>query len=71
MNSPNQQSDMYDETLASNATRLLFKTGENNRLPREIRSEGVEMDTEKSSVIPSYAGTADMVRRLINTEIFL
>ncbi|KAL3995084.1 hypothetical protein ACH3XW_24340 [Acanthocheilonema viteae] len=59
-NSPNQQSGVYDETLASNATRLIFKAGESNRRQSEVTNDELKVDTEKPSVIPSYAGTADM-----------
>lgn len=70
MNSSSQQSSIHDETLASNATRLIFKAGESNRRQSEITNEGLRMDTEKSSVVPSYAGTADMVKKLISTKVF-
>uniref|UniRef100_A0A1I7VLD8 Kinetochore scaffold 1 n=1 Tax=Loa loa TaxID=7209 RepID=A0A1I7VLD8_LOALO len=60
MASPNQQSSMNDETLPSNATRLIFKAGENNRRQSGTTNEELKMDTEKLSVIPPYVGTADM-----------
>ncbi|CAG9532152.1 unnamed protein product [Cercopithifilaria johnstoni] len=60
MNSSNQQSGMYDETLASNPTRFIFKGGESSRYQSEVTNEGLKMDTEKLSVMMSYSGTADM-----------
>uniref|UniRef100_A0A8R1Y471 Uncharacterized protein n=1 Tax=Onchocerca volvulus TaxID=6282 RepID=A0A8R1Y471_ONCVO len=58
MTTPNQQSSVVDETLASNATRLIFKAVENNKCQNETTNE--EMDNEKLSVTHSYIGTDDM-----------
>ncbi|KAM3718574.1 Kinetochore null protein [Dirofilaria immitis] len=57
---PNRQSSANDETLASNATRLIFKDAENNKCQSEAKNQGLKMDSEKSSVTSSYVGTADM-----------
>lgn len=63
MTTPNQQSSVVDETLASNATRLIFKAVENNKCQNETTNE--EMDNERLSVTHSYIGTDDMVRNLM------
>ncbi|VDM19918.1 unnamed protein product [Wuchereria bancrofti] len=60
LTSPNLQSDMNDETFVSNATRLIFKADGNSKLGSEATNEELKIDIEKTSVIPPYAGTADM-----------
>ncbi|KAK6104417.1 hypothetical protein QQG55_16195 [Brugia pahangi] len=60
MTSPNLQSDMNDETLASNATRLIFKADGNSKLGGEATNKELKIDVEKTFVISPYAGTADM-----------
>lgn len=70
MTSPNQHLSMNDETLASNATRLIFKVSESNVCQSEALNEGLKVDTGKSSVIPSYADIADMVRNRL-AAVFL
>lgn len=62
---------MNDETLASNATQLIFKLGAINGCQGEAVNEGLKMDAEKPSVVALHSDTADMVRNLSIIRFFL